>query len=489
MDSFSRMLTKQKMSRTAYLVAAIFLLAAFAGFICYPAAWNKSVDWLNARKNEVSLLKSLPNIPQFFEKPFHLGLDLQGGTHLVYEAGLGNIKEGDYAEAMEGVRDVIERRINLFGVTEPVVQVDTVGEHHRLIVELAGVKDVSQAIEMIGETPSMDFREERDEQEYSQMMEPYKDLIERFNDLPFDQQGYLEYLDLEARYKPTDLTGKYLVQATLEFDQNTSKPYIGLEFNDEGAKFFEEITGRNVGKQVAIFLDGLPITAPVVQEAISGGRAQITGSFTLDETKELVRRLNAGALPVPITLINQQSVGASLGEKSLQQSLFAGWIGILAVALFMVFWYRLPGLLSVLALGIYTLIVLAIFKLIPVTMTLAGIAGFVLSVGMAVDANILIFERFKEELRWGKSLKGAIDAGFERAWTSIRDSNVSSLITCAVLFWLGTSIIKGFALTLAVGILVSMFSAITITRNFLKLLVSERMEKHLWWFGIKKIKN
>ncbi len=478
MDSFSRLLAKQKMSRTAYVVVAIFLLAAFAGFICYPAAWNKSVDWLNARKNEILLLKGLPNIPQFFQKPFRLGLDLQGGTHLVYEANLKNVEEGKYAEAMQGVRDVIERRVNLFGVTEPLVQVDSVGSHHRLIVELAGIKDISQAIEMIGETPSLDFREERDEQEYQQIMEQYKDLSA-------EQQ---EYLAWEVKFKPTDLTGKFLAKATLEFDQNTNQPHIGLEFNNEGAKLFEEITSRNVGKQVAIFLDGVPITVPRVQEAITGGRAQITGSFTIDEAKELVRRLNAGALPVPIELINQQSVGASLGEKSLRQSLLAGWIGILAVALFMIFWYRLPGVLAVLALAIYTLIVLAIFKLIPVTMTLAGIAGFVLSVGMAVDANILIFERLKEELRWGKSLKGAVDAGFERAWTSIRDSNVSSLITCAVLFWLGTSIIKGFALTLAIGILVSMFSAITITRNFLKLLVGEKTERHLWLFGVRKQK-
>jgi preprotein translocase subunit SecD len=272
----------------------------------------------------------------------------------------------------------------------------------------------------------------------------------------------------------------------LEFDPNTNKPQIGLEFDDEGAKMFEEITARNVSKKVAIYLDNAAITIPTVQETIAGGRAQITGSFTVDEAKQLARRLNAGALPVPINLINQQSIGASLGEKSLHQSLVAGIIGILAVALFMMLWYRLPGILAVVALIIYTAIVLMIFKLIPVTLTLAGIAGFVLSVGMAVDANVLIFERLKEELRWGKSLGGAIDEGFKRAWTSIRDSNVSSLITCGVLFWLGTSIIKGFALTLAIGILVSMFSAIFVTRNFLQLVVSEKMERKLWWFGVKK---
>ncbi len=458
---------------------AIFLLAIFAGFVDYPKAWNISVDWLNARKNNVSVLKKLPNIPQFFNKPFRLGLDLQGGTHLVYEADLTNIDKGKYTDSMQGVRDVIERRVNLFGVTEPLVQVDTVGEHHRLIVELAGVKDIRQAIAMIGETPSLDFREERSAQE-SQA------ILDKFKSLPPEQQ---KTFSEDPYFKPTELTGKFLKSAVLQFDPNTNKPTVGLEFDSDGAKLFEEITARNVGKKVAIYLDNAPISIPVVQEAISGGKAQISGSFTVEEAKQLAQRLNAGALPVAIKLINQQSIGASLGEKSLHQSLIAGLIGILAVAIFMIGWYRLPGLMAVVALIIYTALAAMIFKLIPVTLTLAGIAGFVLSVGMAVDANILIFERTKEELRWGKSLGGAIDEGFRRAWTSIRDSNVSSLITCAVLFWLGTSIIKGFALTLAIGILISMFSAITVTRSFLKIVVSEKMEKRLWLFGVRKKSN
>jgi protein-export membrane protein SecD len=473
---FSAIFTKQKMSRTAWIVVAIFLLAIFSGFVVYPKAWDKSADWLNARKSNISLANGLPNIPQFFNIPFRLGLDLQGGTHLVYEADLTNIDKGKYTEAMQGVRDVIERRINIFGVTEPLVQVDTVGGHHRLIVELAGVKDIHQAISMIGETPSLDFREERSQLESEAILERYKAL-------PSEQQATFSE---DPYFKPTELTGKYLTKTVLEFDPNTNQPSVGLEFSSEGAALFEQITSRNVGKRVAIYLDGAPISVPTVREAITGGKAQITGNFTVNEAKQLVGRLNAGALPVPIKLINQQSVGASLGEKSLQQSLLAGAIGILAVALFMIFWYRLPGVIAVVALVIYTLVALMIFKFISVTLTLAGIAGFVLSVGMAVDANILIFERTKEELRWGKSLGGAIEEGFRRAWTSIRDSNVSSLITCAVLFWLGTSIIKGFALTLAIGIFISMFSAITITRNFLKLVVSEKMEKRLWLFGVKK---
>ncbi|MFH0923483.1 MAG: protein translocase subunit SecD [Candidatus Falkowbacteria bacterium] len=473
---FTALFTKQKMSQTAWTVVAIFLLAIFAGFIIYPVVWDRPVDWINAQKNKSAALKTIPNIPQFFKLPFRLGLDLQGGTHLVYEANLANIEKGKYTDSMQGVRDVIERRVNLFGVAEPLVQVDTVGSHYRLIVELAGVKDIHQAISMIGETPSLDFREERSQVETEA-------IIEKYNALPPEQQ---KTFSEDPYFIPTELTGKYLKNSTLQFDPNTNEPQVGLEFNDEGAKLFEEITSRNVGKRLAIYLDGSPISTPRVNEAISGGKAQITGNFKYDEAKQLVQRLNAGALPVPIKLISQQSIGASLGQQSLQQSLFAGVMGILAIILFMIGWYRLPGIMAVLALIIYSAIVLMIFKLIPVTLTLAGIAGFILSVGMAVDANILIFERLKEELRWGKSLGGAVDEGFKRAWTSIRDSNVSSLITCLVLFWLGTSIIKGFALTLAIGIVVSMFSAIFVTRNFLKLFVGEKMEKRLWMFGVKK---
>jgi len=351
-----------------------------------------------------------------------------------------------------------------------------VGSHYRLIVELAGIKDVSQAIKRIGETPFLEFKEEKTAQETESIINRFKSLS------PEEQLNFKE----DPYFASIGLDGRYLKKATLEFDSNTNMPQIGIEFNDEGAKFFEEVTGRNVGKRIAIYLDGVLKNAPTVEERISGGKAQITGSFTVNEAKEQVRYLNSGSLPVPVRLINQQTVGASLGQQSLEKSLFAGLIGILAVALFMIGWYRLPGLLAVLALIIYSGVVLMIFKLIPVILTLAGIAGFILSVGMAVDANILIFERLKEELRWGKSLGGAIDEGFKRAWTSIRDSNASSLITCLVLFWLGTSIIKGFALTLAIGIIVSMFSAIFVTRNFLKLFVSETMEKRLWLFGIKK---
>jgi len=253
-----------------------------------------------------------------------------------------------------------------------------------------------------------------------------------------------------------------------------------LEFNDEGAKIFEELTEKNVGKILAIYIDGIPISTPVVQEKISGGKAQITGQFTIDEAKNLARNLSAGALPAPITLISQQTVGPILGKISLEQSLKAGIFGFLSILLFMILFYRLPGILASLALGIYVALILSLFKIIPVTLTLAGIGGFILSIGMAVDANILIFSRMREELSSGKSFSVALEEGFRRAWPAIRDGNLTTLIVAAILFGFGTSFVKGFALTLSLGILISMFSAIFITRNFLNIFIGTKLEKINW---------
>ena len=379
--------------------------------------------------------------------PFKLGLDLQGGVHLTYKADLSAIKPAEAADAMEGLRDVIERRVNAFGVGEPLVQAEkSAGGDQRLIVELPGVTNVNEAIKMIGETPFLEFKTEN----------PNADKLTEE-----------EKKDSSKVFVSSDLTGRYLKKAILDFDQTTFEPVISLEFNDEGGKLFAKMTKENVGKSIAIFLDGAPISVPNVREEITGGKAQITGQFTPQEAKLLVQRLNSGALPVPVSLISQQSVGPTLGEKFLAKGIMAGIYGMILVSLFLILWYRLPGLAAVLALGLYTIIILALFKLIPVTLTAAGIAGFILSVGMAVDANILIFERMKEELKKGKNLQSAVSEGFSRAWLSIRDSNVSSLITAGILFWMGTSMIKGFALTLGVGILISMFSAITVSRTFL----------------------
>lgn len=508
------------------------------------------------------------------ELKVRLGLDLQGGAHLVYDADVSKIAEADQASALEGTRDVIERRVNTFGVSEPVVQTSVSGDKYRVIVELPGVADVQEAIERIGETPLLDFREEvtpepepLTEEEQKQIEESkieakqradevmrrlnagedFAKLADEFSDDPgnTDENGakkggelglqdpgvyVAEFKDaleklqdgetaaepvltmfgyhiirreatqeekINARhvlfkrisendlrppqmpeYPETGLSGEHLKRSEVTFDPNTGEAQVTLTFNDEGKKLFADITKRNVGKRVAIFLDGSPISIPTVQEEIPTGQAVISGSFTLQDAKQLNDRLNAGALPVPISLVEQQTVGATLGRESVERSFIAGLVGFLLVVLFMVSQYRYLGLLASFALIFYGALVLAIFKLWPVTLTLAGVAGFILSIGMAVDANILIFERMKEELRSGKPLGLAIEEGFSRAWLSIRDSNVSSIITCLILAWFGSSLIKGFAITLAIGILVSMFTAITVTRTLIRLSVGGWLDRH-----------
>lgn len=429
--------------KTYLIIFLIFLLAFFAGNLVYP-----------------QLLK----LPFFPERPFKLGLDLLGGTHLIYQADLSNIEKEDYSFTLQGLRDVIERRVNLFGVREPLVQVQ--GE--RLIVELAGIKDPALAIQMIGQTPYLEFKEEK---------ENYQEILEKNKKVAETGEGQFEDL-----FKPTILTGKYLKKAEIGFDQTTSQPLVLLQFNDEGAKIFGELTSRNVGKILAIYIDQVLISAPTVQEVISGGSAQITGRFTIDEAKALARNLNAGALPVPITLISQQTVGPILGKISLEQSLRAGIFGFLAILIFMIIFYRFPGFFASLSLVIYVVFLFTLFKLIPVTLTLAGIAGFLLSMGMAVDANILIFSRMREELKEGKSYLISLEEGFRRAWPSIRDGNFTTILVGLILFGFGTSFVKGFAFTLVLGNLVGMFSAIFITNNLLRCFAGTKLEKikFLW---------
>ncbi len=430
-------------------LALIFILAFFAGNFAYPQFLN------------------LPNFPEI---PFKLGLDLQGGTHLVYEADLSNIEKENYGSSMQGLRDVIERRVNLFGVQEPIVQTQETHGQYRLIVELAGVKDPAVAIEQIGLTPYLEFKEQKEN--YQEIVQKNKEIIES------GEEGQLE--ELEEPFQSTLLTGKYLEKSEINFDQTTMKPMVLLQFNEEGAQLFGVLTEKNIGKFLPIYIDGILISAPTVQEKISGGKAQITGSFTVEEAQVLSRNLNAGALPVPINLISQQSVGPTLGAISLEESLKAGMVGFLAIILFIIVFYRLPGVLASLALIIYIGLILSLFKLVPVTLTLAGIGGFILSIGMAIDANILIFSRLREELRAGKDFYQAVEEGFERAWSSIRDGNLTTLIVAAILFSFGTSFIKGFALTLSLGILISMFSAIFITKNFLRCFINTKLEKIKW---------
>ena len=559
-----------------FSVFLILILAVLSGLIDWPKGPEPTIA---GKKREIKV---------------HLGLDLQGGTHLEYQADVTNIPSKDQASAVDGVRDVIERRVNLLGISEPMVQTSKVGNDWRVIIELPGVTDINEAINMIGETPLLEFKtfdpnaqteltiaqqKEIDDfnikakskaksiltqvlQNPSKFQELAKEksedpgsavkggelgwfakgtMVPEFEQAAFDENlkqgeiypklveskfGYhiikknderstgsavlsieggedeeiegtqeinashiliksksaLDYLNPNDMWKYSGLSGQQLERALIEFDPNTGAPEVTLIFNDEGKDLFAKITEKNIGNQVGIFLDSFPISLPTVQEKIPNGKARITGSFTIQEAKELSMRLNAGALPVPINLISQQNVGPTLGRISVEQSFLAGIIGVLLIALFMILYYRLPGLLACLALAIYGLVVLVMFKLVPVTLTLAGVAGFILSIGMAVDANVLIFERLREELRAGKPLNLAIDEGFKRAWTSIRDGNISTLITCAILYWFGSSMVRGFGLTLGLGVLISMFSAIVITKSFLKIF---EHSKSSWLWGIK----
>ncbi|MDP3093735.1 MAG: protein translocase subunit SecD [bacterium] len=477
--------------RKSFLVlAVIFLLALIAGALTYPKPLNSGVDFLNAKIKEVLPEKFRFTLPLIKEIPFRLGLDLQGGTHLLYQADLGGIAAEDRKNALNGLRDVIERRVNLFGVSEPVVQIEE--QSQRLIVELAGIKDVKEAINMIGQTPFLEFREQRPQEEVDRIIEKQKELegksFEEAQKIPDWQVAF------EELFIPTQLTGRYLKKAELNFDQTTNKPIINLQFDDEGAKIFEEITARNIGKRLAIYLDGLSIIdsdgdnkitqndlyAPVVQDKITGGKAVITGDTDINKAKEIVKRLTSGALPVPINLVSQETIGPSLGQDSLNKSLKAGIIGFILVIIFMVIFYRLPGALASLALIIYIALNLSLFKLIPVTLTLAGIAGFILSIGMAVDANILIFSRIREELKQGKGFLISLEDGFRRAWPSVRDGNFTIILVALILFGLGTSFIKGFALTLIIGNLIGMFSAIFITNNLLRCFAGTKFEKLSW---------
>jgi preprotein translocase subunit SecD len=408
-------------------------------------------------------------VPTFIKKySFKLGLDLKGGSHLVYRADTTKVPNSDVGSAMNSLRDVIERRINAFGVSEPVIQIQEAGftnnNEQRLTVDLPGVTDIAEAIKTIGETPNLQFKVENPD------FDPEAPMQIQATPGPDGQIQLGSFDPYAGRYLDTALTGRYLKKATVEFNQTTYEPIIGLNFNDEGSKLFEEMTKNNVGKTIAIYLDGQILSAPVVNQAITGGQATITGSFTPQEAKTLVGRLNSGALPIPVELISTQTIGPTLGSEAIHKGLHAGLIALILISIFFIIWYRLPGVLAVISLGMYVLINLALFKLIPVTITAAGIAGFIISMGIAVDANILIFERIKEELKRGKNIQEGIKDGFARAWTSISDSNLSTLITSLILFWFGTALIKGFALTLGIGILVSLLSAVVITRVFLKAL-------------------
>lgn len=389
-----------------------------------------------------------------------LGLDLAGGSQLVFEADMSKIPADKQSTALDGVRNIIERRVNLFGVSEPTVQTSQFQGKDRIIVDLPGVSDTQQAVSLIGQTAQLQFAEVKE--------------------VPATKTA-----SASATLVPTNLTGADLKSAAVQFDSQTGKPTVSLQFTDEGGKKFEDITGRNVGRPVYIILDNQVIEAPNVSEKISGGKAQISGGFTTDSAKQLAIQLNAGALPVPVNLIQQTSVGASLGALSIKQSILAGIVGAVMVLIFMIANYGWLGVIADLGLFIFAVITIALYKLIPVTVTLPGIAGFMLSVGMALDGNILIFERFKEE-KIIHEYHQALEVSFGRAWNSIRDAYAATLITCFVLanpldwtFLNSSGPIRGFAITLALGIFISLFTGIFVSRNLLRVFVKERSIKKL----------
>ncbi len=548
--------------------ASVIVLAVVVGLISYP----KAVSFSPRFYNELNKLK------------INLGLDLQGGIHLEYKADVSKIDPAKVDDAMQALQDAIERRVNAFGVAEPTVYTTKSGSDRRLVVELAGVKNIDQAKAMIKATPFLEFKEEgqsntsnqipqnvldqMNQQQQQQAQQVLKQALtpgadfsalakqysqdpgskDKGGDLGFVKKGTLvpEYDNIlfnssvkdgevypqvvesqygwsiikkiqtkgtganeevdaahilfakktnptpEPTFVSTGLTGKNLKNASVEFsNQGVSSPEIAIQFDAQGTKLFAEITKENIGKPLAIYLDGQLLSAPTVQTEIDNGQAVITGDFTLDEAKTMVQNLNEGALPVPINLVSQESVDASLGSLSLHQSLVAGIVGLAVVMIFMIFYYRFLGVIAAVALLIYTGIMISIFKISTVTpwsmtLTLPGIAGFILSIGMAVDANILIFERTKEEVRRGRTMASAIEEGFKRAWTSIRDGNLSSIITSLILIEIGTGFVKGFAVTLIVGVLVSMFTAVTISRTLLQFLLREKMHDKLWLIGVKQ---
>ncbi len=560
----------------------------------------------------VALPQNIINVPFVSDKladlRVNLGLDLQGGIHLEYAIDLSSITDGnnngtttdEEAHALDAVQAVVERRVNAFGVGEPIVQRITAGEEQRLVVELPGLKDVDAAKNVIKETPFLDFREDvsdnpevvalvdatndsakeqaqkyleqiRNGADFAEFAKLYSDdaySAQRGGDLDFIQEGvFVEPFDkvafaddfqvgtvypelvetdfgwhivkkedertvtqpkidaltgeliegeqedirevkvrhvLVARrtindfpdlaWKPTQLTGGQLESADYDPGSSTQtgivEPSVLLHFNDEGTKMFADITKGNVGKRFAIFVDDELISAPTIQAEITNGEAQITGNFTAEEAKSLASRLNEGALPVPITLVSQQSVDASLGTAALSAGLKAGFAGLVLTMIYMVIYYRFFGIIAALALIVYAMTVVALFKLsgllpggLAITLTLSGIAGFILSIGMAVDANILIFERIKEERKKGKTLRTAVAIGFDRAWPSIRDGNVSTLLICLILIGVGSGFVQGFAIILFIGVTTSMFTAVVLVRTVLRSIADERLEKLKWLIG------
>jgi len=439
----------------------ILIVTVFAFVLSLPENLPLNLNWQFIKINRIINPPEI-KIPflQVNKKIYtHLGLDLLGGTQLVLEADMGQIAQQDRDKALESVKEIIDRRVNFYGVSEPTVQTSKMNESYRVIVELPGIKDINQAVGTIGQTAQLEFREFINESTTSAMFPTMQNT------------------------KSVQITGKDLSKAEVVFDQNTGEPVVSFELTKDGGKKFGEVSTRLVGKRLAIFLDQMPLSAPTVQTAITEGRGQITGNFTREEAKSLALNLSAGALPTPIKIIEQKNVEATLGNESINKSIRAGMVGLFFVALFMIIYYGYLGLIADIALIIYGLISFAIFRLIPVTLTLPGIAGFILSIGMALDSNILIFARTTEELRKGKPWNIAMELGFGKAWDSIRDANFTTLITAFILynplnwnFFPSSGMVRGFALTLAIGVLVSLFTGIIVSRNLIRVFYKPKIK-------------
>ncbi len=412
-------------------------------------------------------------------RKFKLGLDLDGGTHLTYRADTTAIAPTDIPGAMDSLRRTIERRINIFGVSEPIIQTESgsfFGEvQNRLIVELPGVENIEEAVKMIGQTPLLEFK----------LLTKDQKVLDKISSASTTPEEFAAIAD--KIYVPTGLTGAQLKRANLAFDQYTNQALVSVEFNDGGKQLLSKVTKENIGQVMGIFLDGENISAPVIRDEILTGTAQISGDFTRDEALKLVQNLNFGALPIPIDLIETQTIGATLGHDTLNSGVRALLWALVAIFIFLIVFYRFAGLIASVSLVIYTIVMLAMFKMIPVTLTSSGLAGFVLSLGMAVDANVLIFERLKEELRNGLSLYDGIKESVKRAWSSIRDGNLSSLISAAVLFWVsGTPVVSGFALVFMIGVIVSWVTAVFVSEIMLLAVSSKTVGSKLQAFFIKK---
>jgi preprotein translocase subunit SecD len=454
------------------VLVLLSLLTLFAAYVAFPSEWQyqgnffgKQVNW-QIKKSAIDFY--------FFKKHIYLdyqlkkGLDIQGGMQVVLQTDMSQIPAEDREAAIEASRNVIARRVDLYGISEPSITTSKLNEEYRLIVELPGVNDAQEALQLVGTTAELDFKLEKSLSD------------EEAAAASTSAAAFLQ------SFQATGLTGKQLKRAQMQFDPQTGKPVIALEFNDEGRELFADITKNNVGKPLVIFLDETPVTWPTISTPILDGRAIISGEFSVDDAKSLAIQLNSGALPVPIRVLEQQNIEASLGEESVQQSVQAGMLGLLFVMVFMILLYGWLGFVADLSLLMYAILTIALYKVFGVVLTLPGIAGLILTIGMAVDANILIFERMKEELRAGHSYRQAMELGFGRAWDSIKDANVASIITALVLInplnfsFLNTSgLVRGFGITFLLGTLLSLFTGVFVSRLLLRVLMP-KLKKKEW---------